>query len=419
MSGITFLGDAAHANHPLLADRKQLVARILIGRLKARAQRLDIASSAIVDHLRGTADQAADSAFLADCKTLSSYLEDIVDVLTQEHKKAYDLSPRDPVVQAAGTLVANFRDDIQAICCETCKATNRMETICNGTSIDDEILEKSPLCLTFVIELFYCLVQLAEKLYSPYLRKIQGPPELRVTLRTRVTRQREILAKTEFPESFDGIGQRAAAITLDLPIASFNSVHLCQMAYFLFHEIFVHSPEGWAAEGHRDSTNERCVFREGFVDAAAAFALERGITDGALGNTIHKEFAEEFSLAINAAHISRVSRSPGSDGMRDPEEKKKADLKDLRANGWRVFKQFVDRKQEDIGLALAICLNLFAFSSAQRNQLMQILDRSTDPNMPKYHDRVQWIEQLTTAVIAHDVARARNLVGNIVSDTEF
>ena len=69
-------------NHPLLADRKQLVARILIGRLKARAQRLDIASSVIaLHHLRGTADQAADS--------LLRSLQDIEQLLRRYSRRSY------------------------------------------------------------------------------------------------------------------------------------------------------------------------------------------------------------------------------------------------------------------------------------------------------------------------------------------
>ena len=58
-SPVNFVGNAAHASHPLLAERKKLVARFLAGRLRVRAERLHLPTSSLIDSLSGKVDQAA------------------------------------------------------------------------------------------------------------------------------------------------------------------------------------------------------------------------------------------------------------------------------------------------------------------------------------------------------------------------
>jgi hypothetical protein len=352
-------------------------------------------------------------------KTLSKFLKDILSELRRAHKKSCKNSPSsDPSVLGVDHLLDELQKDIKSISCEKCKKVNKAAGVCNGGTLDDELLAKAPLCWTFITQLFVSLVRLAEKLYSPYLSRSGGHTELRILLRTQVTRQPQILAKTEFTEE-DGAECRAATITLDLPIWAFDSVHLHQMAYILFHEIFVHSAESWTTMGHRNSTNERCVFREGFVDAAAAYTLNLGIADGALAHTVHAEFAEEIGLGTEAAHNERVSRPPGSDRIDDPEEKKKLQLKQLRADGKRVFKRFLDRDRAADGVGLAVCLNVISLSDDERIRLLQVLDRSTNPILPKRGRRIEWMEQLLEAVAEHDVAQVATIIADVVAGDEF
>ena len=182
---------------------------------------------------------------------MSSYLDDIILELRREQAKYSLFSPKDPEVCAVEDLLSAFQEDVKQLSCNDRKELNNCGFVCDGGSNDDELLASKPLCWTFITELFHKLVNLAEELYWPYFDKTGESKKLITVLHTRVTQDPILLAKTEFPEESDSLKHRVATITLDLPVTSFNSVSLQQMAYFMFHEIFVHCPEGWDADGRR------------------------------------------------------------------------------------------------------------------------------------------------------------------------
>jgi hypothetical protein len=372
-----------------------------------------------VGDLMAAAVAAARGPFMrTDTESMATFLEDIASQLSSLHERNSHNSTQLSVIRNIDLLLAELRGDIEEIHCKHCVKINNATKACDGTTDDDTILSGNPLCWRFVNQLFEKMVELAEELYLPYLEFLNTYARLQIILHTRITHQAEMLAKTEFPKE-DGLGNRVAIVTLDLPIAEFDAVHLQRMAYYLFHEIFVHSAEGWAAVGRRESTNERCTFREGFVDAAAAYALNQRVRC-ALEDTVHAQFAEEFALGTESAHRERVSQRPGNNRITDdPNEKKKRDIKALRTKGWKVFKRFVDQNQAIPGLNLAICLNVISLSHDQRNRLTQFLDRATDTSLGKRGRITVRFGKLLKAAAAHDVTQAGQLIAGVVSDEDF
>ena len=50
---------------------------------------------------------------------------------------------------------------------------------------------------------------------------------------------------------------------------------------------------------------------------------------------------------------------------------------------------------------------------------MQVLDRSTDPQMPKRGHRARWIRRLTTAVVSKDITQVKTLIADVLGGDDF
>ena len=188
--------------------------------------------------------------------------------------------------------------------------------------------------------MFVDILEMAEHAYEPF---IAGHVEaaLQVRFCTQRSRDKEIGAKAMFPNDDCG-GQRKTEIMLALPPDSLDHSNIRDIPYLIFHEIFVHSAESWGATSRRTPTNELCAFREGFVDAAGAQVLERGLADPGLRSHLHRPYSEVYSRAARTRHSGRMRYTGRKEGSSNAEAAQMERVTAARNRGWKLFRRLED-----------------------------------------------------------------------------
>lgn len=368
---VRFHAETRHGNHPNFAVRKALAARVLI----ARNLRLRVG-------LRGLGDTVFDDLVEAayfhvrqhashDGETFSQFLTNMVDSVEARVCQLASWEDGQSKLPArladVFTVLRHETNDVSCQKCQGCSAGAAAQ--CTGHLLDSDIVAGGARCLEFVTELFDFLVRLAERRYARLLPDTPAN-ELRVRLKTRHHSKAELEAVTKFID--DAPSLRQAHVLVNLPLHALDETHVKRLPYMLFHEIFVHAPEGWETNGPRVETNELCAFREGFVDAAALFVLVSALRKPAQIPTSHREFARLYLSESEAAHRERRTLGPAGRAA-VPHSSKLANIVSSREAGAAAFEDLSVKGEAEEAVRIAICLNRLALTQEQRTRALTAL----------------------------------------------
>jgi hypothetical protein len=424
-SPVEFKPHVHHDKHPDLRGRKQIVARLLIARnLRARPTLQTGSRRGALKEVVKFAESEADSETrLNGPETLQQFVTGVLEQARQRGKT----SP-------AHECLCHFEQDAHTMCCEHCVAHRLVgadndtikAAICDGHDDHDlPNLQHKALCWETFSELFKFAVNEAQRAYSEVLRG-ENSEYLEVELRTEITTNPGFGARTVFPAA-DKRGHRSAIVKLTLPREDFDDGYYLRLPYYLFHEVFVHAPEGWTAEGTRVPTNERCAFGEGFVDAAAVRVLTRALEAEAVveGSEVQetpdrlhlpltdRPYFERFMNEAEKAHHQRADLSASERSSSKMRDKALQDAADARDDGMRLFKRLArreDRRSADEAIRIALCVNLLPLEPEARIDFMTKLDRASSDQAAVSDKRSTWLQKLRDAANRGDLDQVRVLI---------
>jgi hypothetical protein len=185
----------------------------------------------------------------------------------------------------------------------------------------------------------------------------------------------------------------------------------------MFHEIFVHAPESWEAQARRAETNERCAFREGFVDAAALYVLLSGLKRRKRVPDSHRDFIHSYEIGAKLAHLERRNHGPGG---------RMSHVASTRDAGATVFDVLEKKGYAKDAVRIAICLNRLALSEEERTRVLIVLVEIADSlrwvNGKPEPGAVRWLDLLGRAVEVAQQGNAKELhtlLDNMVDPEEF
>jgi len=405
---VEFAPHVHHDQHPDLRGRKQIVARLLIARnLRARPTLQSGRRSRPFKDAVKFAELAVNSDLVDRNEPLHAFLREIIDEARRHPPKAGSLDE----------FLVDFENDSNGMC-EKCVArrlgaVNRdviEDAMCDGNN-DLDNMQFGALCWETFSELFKFVVQVAEKAYGEILHTDKNE-QLKLKLHTRVTTESGFGARTLFPND-DAPGKRTAIVELTLPVEDFDDGYYLRLPYYMFHEVCVHAPEGWAAPDKRQPTNERCEFGEGFVDAAAVRILTRALEPGDVPSAPDRPYFERFMNEAEKAQHQRAGLDGAQRSSSKQRDKAHQEAADARDRGMRLFKRLAkreDRQSADEAIRIALCVNLLPLAPEERISFMTTLDRASDSQAAIVHRRADWLHSLREAANRGDLATIRALI---------
>lgn len=390
-----------HPLQPDLPSRKQVTARWLLARdfsWPARSGPFADEEARVYEEISGAIRTRS-----VDAQSMSDFLDGVVARASQS-------------VAGVPTLpeesLALLQSSVAATRCAACAARNAAR-VCEGGLGDRVNLTSSAACLRPIVDMFIAWATAVEEAYAGILDPRGGDLEVSLTILT--TDEADIAATTKL-HGEDAAGRRAAEVSLTLPLRELRPTHLGMAAYKLFHEMFVHAPEGWRAAGARTLSHDRCGIREGFVDAAAALVLDSLLRKpGKLPSFDH--VLEEFREEIARAHADRF-RSSAS--FAASQEARRLDhIMSSRQQGKRCFERLTAKKLGRRAARLAMCVNVLHLSDDERGEMLSLLDRATASATDYLLDDVQGarFSELLGALLAAadrgDPQEVQNIFGGV------
>jgi len=437
---ISFEPQARHEQHPDLHGRKQLAARLLIARnLGVFARDLPPATLVRVHAAAGDPKRLKDGKLALD-----AFLMRVFDTARRICDEDGEVALGDePPLAKVTTRLARFEEELSAINCQNCvrqrlngaaaldESAVRNAICGDNHSLNSANMGGEALCWRLLTDMFDDLVRLAEKAYAPLLRN-NAHRRLQVRFHTEVTSKRSLSASTRFPRDKDRADARMSVVNLVLPVEHFNHRHYLTIPYYLFHEICVHGPESWLTAGPRGTTNERCPFREGFVDAAAVWLLTHALHRGEIASA--QQYPEYFVHATKQGHVARATIEPEVEISSASEDVALSDAARARAAGLMLF----DRLEfhEVFGstaelVKVALALNLLPLTSDQRREVMVELERegmsaaeewpsrADHKDKPDANPSGAWRDRLRQAAVDGQLDRLAELVSLRIACSEF
>jgi hypothetical protein len=381
MPKVNFLADTAHSDHADLPQRKQIVGRWLVSRDYATPQYESAPDLRMVDRvLDGARFTIREQEALSNTKKeLSNALKDLLRAVRKYVGKER-LPPRS---------LEELERSIAGINCNACAARYGRE-VCRGGIGDHKILADGAACLDPIFDLFQFLLGIAQDRYADMLPG--NWTALSVRLVIEFSGKGEVSGAVALLED-DGLVRRVE-VRLGLP-NRLDSDLVGEAAYTLFHEIFVHGPEGWTADQRRMS-DELCILREGLVDSAADFVLQRAFRDTQLP-TAYQKSAARFAANAHSAYEARMQTSQLPDD--DDHEKHRTNQ---RQRGRDIFQNLsLNNRGEDAAL-LAVAVNVLDLSKAEVGRAVVFLRKATQTaNLHQpIDDRGKWSRRLSELMIA-------------------
>lgn len=410
---IRFYSDTAHGEHPGLADRKVLTTRIIASYVRAHVERGDPVGQESDDLQLRVEYLTRASTPKRHATTLSQFLADLVADLRRTNAET-----------SATSSIERFAAEAALIDCTNCAARSSSGMPCRNRLRDSENLEGVGQCWSLLTELFTCLVELAEEAYGGLLNEHEVRT-LHLRLQTRRTTEADLGARTQFLRETGS--NRRAIIELKLPIERFDDSHLTRLPYILFHEICVHGPEAWLGgsrhEPGPERTTELCAFREGFVDAAAAWLLRYWLVTAPERLARHATLADKYDMATTAAQYGRASAGPAEFLASGESARARRGITNVRARGLSLFNRML--QLDTIGgtvpgeavAHLAFALNLLPLSENQRTRLVNALQAAAEPHAITL--RREWLKRLREATSAHDLRRLQAEIAPHVAEENF
>ncbi|HEX7945000.1 MAG TPA: hypothetical protein VF495_10060 [Phenylobacterium sp.] len=404
MAPVRFEPDSAHEEHAHLPFRKQITARWLVARDFSwplvdafPAEILELTDVAHALIRSGARRKESLSAFLARVAAdLKAQAEDIPGL------------PPDATSRLISTV-----GEIQCVAC----AQRVGGAPCAGGFGDAPNLRGLAACLEPISEVFRTVANIAEAAYGEVLDDRSEALRLRLVIEA-VTGDL-VTGGTSFPEDTPAV--RSARIALGVPVETFDGNALGHAIYVLFHEVFVHGPEGWLGDGQRTPSNDRCALREGFVDAAGVHLFLRCLRDGGAPGVLSSH-VERLAADVEFAHISRVHAAPFAvSGARA------AHIQSVVSNrraGRDWFETLEHVGWADRACRLAMCLNTLSLTPEQKGALIPPLHRaigslkhrSTDAQPGKYSNM---LADLLEAADRLDAPAARAILEEDVDRPDF
>jgi hypothetical protein len=406
---VEFAPHVHHDQHPDLRGRKQIVARLLIARnLRARPTLQSGRRSKPFKDAVKFAEAAVNSDLVDRREPLHAFLREILDEARRHPPKS----------DSQNEVFDQFENDLSAMCCDKCVVRRLGEVnrdvieraMCDGNN-DVDNMQFGALCWQTFSDLFKFVVQIAEKAYGEILHPDKNE-QLKLKLHTRVTTEAGFGARTLFPND-DAPGKRTAIIELTLPVEDFDDGYYLRLPYYMFHEVCVHAPEGWAAADKRQPANERCAFGEGFVDAAAVRILTRALEGGDVPSAPDRPYFERFMNEAEKAQHQRADLDGAQRSSPKQRDKAQQDAADARDRGMRLFKRLAkreDRQSADEAIRIALCVNLLPLAPEERINFMTTLDRASAGQAAVIHKRADWLHSLRDAANRGDLNTIRGLI---------
>jgi hypothetical protein len=407
--------------YPDLQWRKQLAARLLIARnISPRANRL---KGAILTAASAAAKQPG------QVPKLDNFLGLVLKAARHQAK-----NPAANVDTAKKKLhdrtFKDFRDDLTSISCRDCvrsRLTALKEEftepvlerrICDGKN-DHDNLTGAASCLALITQLFFDLAALAEKHYASLLEHSNNH-KLLIYLQIVPTNEPDLGAKTEF---LDEDGNRIAKVQLKVPVEHLHHTQYFRIPYYIFHEICVHGPEAWDLEGPRRlCTPSRCPLREGFVDAAAVYVLNKALSAGEIARGGNFRFKDDFQFAAEHSQLDRAVLPLGEEISEEERLQAKQDIVRARKDGLMLFRKLVSERDGDQIARLAFSLNLLCLDEDSRALLVDHLDSALQahPMLGGYArpegGTPAWLGQLCAAATAGKMKDLDVLVNQLLGN---
>jgi hypothetical protein len=353
-----FIPDIHHQEYPEFGIRRALMLRAMI------ALHLEILPYQKTTNLQSVADAArgyGKEIFHLDKPSMDDAVRGM---LGRAHQSAQTSK-----LAKAGRYIQGLSNQANKLACGHCTKNSS----CTGKPVADAAVVASPnsgkTCMSYVIETFLKLVDYAGKYYND-LTSLSGKLTIRLTATHTIE---DLLSGQTEVMSGDRSDDRRANVRIILPVDHFNENHLSALPYILFHEIFVHTPEAWTTKGPRIATPEYCEFREGFVDTAAAYLLQKGLQSKSLsfdffpGLNPHLAVRTERNQTMRASICA--SASLGSTALDS-----QISLAARRERGLRIFKQYADDGHAQMAVALAAAVNLMEADLARRALYLKLIE---------------------------------------------
>ncbi|MXP65335.1 hypothetical protein E0493_18465 [Roseomonas sp. M0104] len=427
---VCFRADATGGQHPGLESRKRLSALLRAARSLHLPEATPEERDLVDDLLRAAEKAARNLGPLKDCDTrLDAFLRDMADEVDSQ----YRTQERLPAAVNIRKLVNRLREDALSVSCESCVGhgaakPGAAEKVCRDDSrIDGQNMRNGAACWAPFQGLLQFALLVAQEAYDAVLPQ-DCQIDLAVEFHTCGTRESALGARTKFPAT-DRPGARRAIVEVTLPEDHFNFEHFAALLYLIFHEVCVHGPQAWSTAGKRAGTLEDCPFREGFVDAAAAELLEEAlhVRMAALAPDL-LPFAEDIALKTKAEHNRRRDVTPEE---ASPDARKTAAIRRVRqqrARGVKLFERLKKREAAGasrltghLAVRLALCANVLDVPDAALVELIERLERVTDPKLPYSPVKQGYYRRLRSLVIAPSPAldEIRSLLSRSVDNREF
>ncbi|MFK5596149.1 hypothetical protein ACFZ8E_03965 [Methylobacterium sp. HMF5984] len=417
-SRLRLLSAAAEVPHPVLRDRKSIVAGTLI----ARSFDATLVPHAPTDHdvLHDMRTEAAAAAVSrASCRDHNTTLEHHLDAVRGALGRAvvgHGLAgERGPVVGSREATVpgilARFDTDLARIDCIRCGRANGH--LCNGSELDNATMRKQPECWSPFTDIFALAMTAAQDAYQAYvpdLPAFSGLPSTYVAFTTTACDGSAIDARTMFPPR-DGLPARYAEVVVDIPRGLQDPEAYHRLAYLLFHEVIVHAVQAARRASARKPQGSQCAFAEGLVDSAAFRILMHALDGRGDAPIASMHGIAGLSDRFRAsAHGQREERcrlgAVGSDGAGELAAR-------ARAFGRRCFDKLSDvrggKEGERWAIRLALCLNLEDLDLARRRALLMAIWEGVDA--PSFLSRIGACRALDAYLEHADVDRLRAELG--------
>ncbi len=302
-----------------LSDRKLLYARLSLIKianahtfLRARGE------SEAAQDLVGKVNEAIDRIWAQDVSSanslhLDSFLRAVRDLVREA-----EIHNADDVV---GELFREFSASIDYVECGRCGKDTK--TVCNGSALDHMAFEDfgsrlGGLCLSFLRRIIKTFAHIAEDRALVYAVGLDPEPLPRRILLQTASRQNSKSSTLPLDGSFKNGEKvdegRDAVLRVEWPIGeSYEDIDLAilSLPYLVFHELFVHGPQGCAAAEPIGRVGNDCAFTEGAVDAVACEILK----DEVLASTDHLpeelySLRAEFQRSVSDYHNERFQFTP-------------------------------------------------------------------------------------------------------------
>jgi hypothetical protein len=220
----------------------------------------------------------------------------------------------------AGRLLHEFEDGIRHFDCEQCGPDS---VVCNGL-VDPLVFgSNGGACLRFLVDLVEEFVRQTSVYYAKYAGALARPDELP-----------DLLVETEpwsgahgtlavdgelVPPGVGAAPEDAAVIRVRWPKRGDVTQAILELPYLVFHEIFVHWPQGQASAAPGFQVESACSFTEGAVDSVACDLLDEVLQDRKALPEVLRLLRDSIREAARAYHEERC-KAPAHDGpeMDDP-----------------------------------------------------------------------------------------------------